>query len=79
MSSLRESEAAYHAAIDNLNAALRREPLWRRFIFACAFSWPFLFVMLADPDYIYRMPIWYQETLIQVGDSLLAIWRRVSP
>jgi len=71
------SKPTTREALAEWNAAMRREPFGVRFVWAYLITsvlWPWI---LLDDNSARRMPPWYQDTMIQVGDWILATWRRV--
>jgi hypothetical protein len=64
-------------AFTEFNATMRTLPFAERLFVAYVITLPAWCLLWPYGEWPQRMPPWYQDTLIQVGDWILATWRRV--
>jgi len=64
-------------AFAEFNATMRTMPFLNRLFIAYLITIPAWALFWPDREWARKMPPWYQDTMIQVGDWILATWRRV--
>jgi hypothetical protein len=72
--SLHAEQTAVALALRDLNAGLRAQPFVIR-LAAAMFAAPFMLWAVWSG---YKLPAWYQDTGLQVGEPILRAWRRLT-